>query len=102
MSIRIYNDSLAGTGASQTGRTDEISRAGSSGSRATQSSSSSGEDQVSISSLSEGVSAISSHRAARIEHLSQLYQSGRYQVDSTSISQAIVSHALSTGGTETP
>jgi anti-sigma28 factor (negative regulator of flagellin synthesis) len=99
MSIRIYNDGLAGTAASETSRDQELSRTSttdgtSSGSTAD------GEDQVRISSLSEALSAQGSQRAARVQDLAAVYQSGRYQVNSMDVSHAIVNNALQAGSTE--
>ena len=99
MSIRIYNESLSGTAASQTNRADEVSRAGTSG-KTGQSATASGEDQVQISSLSENIAAQSASRAGRVQHLAALYQSGRYEVNSTNVANAMVSSALQAGGTE--
>jgi anti-sigma28 factor (negative regulator of flagellin synthesis) len=98
MSIRIYNDGLAGTAASEASRAQELSRATSSGTRS--SGPAAGEDQVQISSLSETLSAQSSHRAARVQELAAAYQSGKYQVNSTDVSRSIVNQALKAGSTE--
>jgi anti-sigma28 factor (negative regulator of flagellin synthesis) len=101
MSIRIQNDNLAGTQASETSRANEISRAGSSSS-ARAGKAGGGADHVEISSLSEGISAANSaqqtQQAARVRQLAALYSSGRYHVDSTAVGKAIVANAISQGG----
>lgn len=99
MSIQIYNDGLAGSAAAGTGRTQELSQAAT-GSKPASGSTSSGEDQVEISSLSSTLSAQGSQRAARVQELAAAYQSGRYEVNSMDVSKAMVSHALQSGGVE--
>ena len=96
MSIRIYNDGLAGAAASEASRAQESSRAGTSG-KPSSGSAAGGEDQVQISSLSEALAAQSSQRAERVQHLAAAYQSGRYQVNPTEVSRAIVNQALQAG-----
>jgi anti-sigma28 factor (negative regulator of flagellin synthesis) len=97
MSIQINNDGLAGAGASGAGRAQEISRASTGYGHPATSSGSSGEDQVSISSISASLSAQGSDRASRVSQLAAAYQSGRYQVNSSEVSKAIVDHALQSG-----
>lgn len=99
MSIQIYNDGLAGTGASEATRTQDLSRA-TTGGKPSSGVSSSGEDQVQISSLSSTLTADGSTHAARVQQLSAVYQSGQYQVNSMDVSRAIVNHALTSQGTE--
>lgn len=103
MSIRIQNDSLAGTAPSGVGRADEISHAASS-SNVSASRSGNRTDSVDISSLSQSVVAASTsqqaQQASRIQHLSALYRSGQYGVDSTDVSRAIISQALGEGSGE--
>jgi anti-sigma28 factor (negative regulator of flagellin synthesis) len=99
MSIQIYNDGLAGAGASGAGRTQEVSSPSSSH-RPSSGATTGGEDQVQISSLSSSLSAHSSDRAARVAQLAAAYQSGRYQVNSADVSKALVNHALQSGSTE--
>lgn len=99
MSIRIYNDGLAGAAASETSRAQELSRTSSTG-RPSSGSTAGGEDQVQISSVSEALSAQASSRAAHVQELAAAYQSGRYQVNSTDVSRAIVNNALGVGNTE--
>ena len=99
MSIRIYNDGLAGTAASETSRAQELSRTSTTGGTSS-GSTADGEDKVRISSLSEALSAQGSQRAARVQDLAAVYQSGRYQVNSMDVSHAIVNNALQAGSTE--
>lgn len=99
MSIRIYNDGLAGAAASEASRAQELSRASSTG-KSSGTSAIGGEDQVSISSLSETLSAQSSQRSARVQDLTAVYQSGQYQVNSQNVGSAIVNDALRAGAAE--
>jgi flagellar biosynthesis anti-sigma factor FlgM len=99
MSIQIYNDGLAGAGTSGTSRTQEVSTPHS-GSKPASAATSSGEDQVQISSLSSTLSSHGSDRAARVAQLAASYQSGSYQVNSTAVSKAMVNHALQAGAAE--
>jgi anti-sigma28 factor (negative regulator of flagellin synthesis) len=99
MSIQIYNDGLAGAGASETSRAHEVSRA-TTGGKAASGSAASGEDQVEISSVSSTLAAQGSQRAARVQELAAAYQSGNYRVNSTDVSKAIVNNALKAGGAE--
>lgn len=97
MSIQIYNDGLAG--ASGLGRTQDVSRA-TTGGITPASVPGSGEDQVSISSVSSTLSANSADRASRVAELAAAYQSGNYQVNPTDVSRAMVNQALQNGGME--
>lgn len=67
--------------------------------RASRSSEGSPTDQIDLGSqsglLSQAQSAPSDDRAARLDQLRALVQSGQYQVDSRALSQSIVSAALS-------
>lgn len=99
MSIQIYNDGLAGAGASETSRTQELSRAATAG-KPSSAASSSGEDQVQISSLSSSLETQGSQRAARLQQLAAAYQSGQYEVNSMDVSRAIVNNALQAGSVE--
>ncbi len=103
MSIRIQNDGLSGAAASETSRTQDIVQIGGHSSNGA---SRAGEptDTVEISSLSGRIadagSSIDAAQSKRVSYLAQLYQSGRYQVDSLAVSRALVSQALSASGTE--
>jgi anti-sigma28 factor (negative regulator of flagellin synthesis) len=56
---------------------------------------------VEISSLADGVTgsaaASSARQASRVQQLAQLYSSGRYEVDASKVSQALVADALGRG-----
>ena len=99
MSIRIYNESLSGAAASQTSRADELSRV-TGGSRSSQTSAASGEDQVQISSISENIATQAANRAAHVQSLAALYQSGKYQVNYADLAHSLVSNSLQAGGAE--
>jgi anti-sigma28 factor (negative regulator of flagellin synthesis) len=79
-----------------------VSRATTSGpsSGSASGSTSSGEDQVQISSLSSALSAQGSQRAADVAQLAAAYQSGRYEVNSMDVSKAMVNNALKAGAAE--
>jgi anti-sigma28 factor (negative regulator of flagellin synthesis) len=98
MSIRIYNDGLAGAAASEASRAQDLSRA-TTGGKLSSGANAGVEDQVQISSLSEALAAHGSQRAARVENLAAAYQSGAYQVNSIDVSHAIVNSALQAGNT---
>jgi anti-sigma28 factor (negative regulator of flagellin synthesis) len=100
MSIQIYNDGLAGAGASETSRAQETSRVAAGGSKPASGSGAGGEDQVQISSISSSLSAQGSDRAARVQQLAAAYQSGRYEVNATEVSNALVNNALQSGSVE--
>ena len=101
MSVRIYNDGLAGAAASEAKRAEELSRTSGAGQTRAPGSLGSGEDQVSISSLSENLTTtngvLDAQRVNRVQHLAALYQSGNYKVDAQQVSRAIVDDALRSG-----
>jgi anti-sigma28 factor (negative regulator of flagellin synthesis) len=99
MSIQIYNDGLAGAGATEATRPQDLSRATSGGNRAS-GASSTGDDQVQISPLSSTLTAEGSAHTAKVAQLAAVYQSGGYQVNSAEVSRAIVDHALQAGSVE--
>ena len=101
MSIRIQNDTVAGAGSpAVTSAGDAYSGAPSSG----KAFSGRGSDRVDISPLSQVISeagiAHQAQQAQRVSQLAALYRSGRYNVDSTSVSHAIVSQALAASAGE--
>ncbi|HUB77895.1 MAG TPA: flagellar biosynthesis anti-sigma factor FlgM [Bryobacteraceae bacterium] len=99
MSIQIYNDGLAGAGASEAARTQELSHATPAGKPAS-GAAAGAEDQVQISSLSSTITSQASDRAARVAQLASVYQTGQYQVNSVEVSRAMVNHALQSGSVE--
>jgi anti-sigma28 factor (negative regulator of flagellin synthesis) len=100
MSIRIQNDGLTGTAASETNRALDVVQIGSGGNRSGSRTGAS-TDRVEISSLSGRIADASSASAAaqanRVSQLAALYSSGRYQVDSSALSRAMVSQAIQAG-----
>jgi hypothetical protein len=98
MSIRIQHEALPGTNVSEVSRGEEVSRSAKNGAPPASATAERGGDQVEISSLSgsitETLSAAAAHQADRIRLLSALYASGRYTVDSATVSRALVSKAL--------
>src|SRR5579863_6961449 len=98
MSIRIQNDGLSGTSASQLERAQGPAIGSGSTLKPGGGLSSGGGDHVSISSLSESIAAASHadevQQSSRIRQLSALYQSGQYHVDSLQLSRTLVSQAL--------
>jgi hypothetical protein len=99
MSIRIYNDGLAGAAASETSRAEQLARTAGTG-KPGAGTGAVGEDQVQISSLSEAVTAAQTQRSATLQRLAAVYQSGNYQVNSADLSHALVNNALQAGATE--
>ena len=95
MSIRIQNDGIAGSAASQIGQTDAL---GGSANARRGPSGAGGTDRVEISSLSEGLSAaaadLSARQADKVGRLAALYAQGAYQTDPQQISRSLIAHAL--------
>ncbi|SPE23317.1 exported hypothetical protein [Candidatus Sulfopaludibacter sp. SbA3] len=102
MSMRIQNDVIATTPASQAAAAESSLPAGSS--KRLGSTADAGADQIEISSLSGNVAqssaVLASRQAARVSQLAALYAKGQYQVDSQQLSRAMVSHAISAGSLE--
>jgi len=100
VSIRIQNDGVAGTGASQINPTDRLSI----GSGRGTSSTGGPTDSVEISSLSENLSStmssLESQHADKVSRLAALYAQGQYQIDPAAISRSLVSSAITTGELE--
>ena len=100
MSIRIQNDGLTGTAASETSRTQDLLQVGGKGNRTGSRVGGSG-DSVEISSLSgqiaDASSAAQASQASRVRQLASLFSTGRYQVDSMALSGSLVSHAIQAG-----
>jgi len=103
MSIRIQNDGLAGAAAPETSRTQDVVQIGSL-STGLSSRAGGASDNVEISSLSAKIAdasnALATSQANRVRQLSQLYQSGRYEINSASVSRTLVSNALQSAGIE--
>jgi len=94
--MRIQNDGIAASAASQSAAAENSPQAVSS---PQSSAANSGADVIEISSLSGGVSAAASQlagrQAERVSQLAALYAKGEYHVDSAQLSHALVNHALS-------
>ncbi len=99
MSLRVQNDAAAGAASL------EVNRAGQSASTTSSASGHSrsvtgadGGDHIDISSsaesISAGMSAQDTQHAARVAQLGALVASGQYSSDSTQVSRAIVSNAI--------
>jgi len=90
---------LTGAAAAEAARTQEAQRS-ERGDRASSSGASTG-DRVEFSAglgqLAHAISTYGAERAARVQTLAALYQSGGYQPDSAATSRAMVSEALSSG-----
>jgi anti-sigma28 factor (negative regulator of flagellin synthesis) len=101
--MRIQNDGIAGPSASGPAAAESVAQSGAS-TRAGSAGSSSGADQVEISSLSGNVAAaaatLASTQADRVSQLAALYAKGEYRVDSMQLSRALISSAISSGSEE--
>jgi hypothetical protein len=97
--MKIYDQNLSGTGATQAGGPQEAQRAGAGTNRSQ--GASTGSDRVelstTLSSLSRAVNSDQSARAGRVQELAELYQRGGYQPDSYATSRAIVAEMLPPG-----
>jgi len=97
--MRISNSDLTGAAAAGAARTQEQQRS-ERAERGSSNSASTG-DRVEFSAglgqLAHSISTYGAERAARVQTLAALYQSGGYQPDSASTSRAMVSEALSSG-----
>ena len=98
--MKIYDQNISGTSASQTGRAQEAqnaSRAG--GGRAAGAKADTSGDQVefsgSLSRLSRTLGTFDASRAERIQALAAQFQTGRYRPDSTGTSRGMITEALS-------
>jgi hypothetical protein len=105
MSLRVQNDAAAGTSSLEVGRAGQTAPASSSGPGQSRNvSGTEGGDHIDVSSSTESISAgISAHdaqHAALVAQLGALVASGQYTSDSTQVSRAIISNAvtISTAG----
>jgi hypothetical protein len=99
--MRVYDTNLTGTAAAETGRAQETQRTDRGSQSQTSRGGGSGSDRVELSGalgrLSQTLSDYSHDRATRVQALTSLYQSGKYQPDSGGTSRAMVSEALAAG-----
>jgi len=100
--MKIYDQNLTGTSATESGRSQEAQRTGRAGSPATGATAGGDGDQVELSdtlnSLSRAMSSYSGSRSAKVQALAAQYQSGAYQVNSLATSRGMVAEALANGG----
>lgn len=98
--MKIPSENPQGAASTQVQRSAELISAAKSQSRNGNRIDNSGEDRLEISSFADRVSAATaSHmtqRTQRVKELTALYQSGRYEVDTSKLSQALVNSALTT------
>jgi anti-sigma28 factor (negative regulator of flagellin synthesis) len=96
--MRIYDVNLSGTSASESGRAQELQRAGHEAGASLESAGGASSDQVSLShalnSLANALSTDGGSRATKVQALAAQYRSGTYRVDSLATSRGIVSEAL--------
>ena len=97
--MRIYDQSLTSTAAAESGRSQETQKAATA-SHTGDGGSGSG-DRVELSSaltsVSRAMASYHTDRAAKVQALTEQFQSGRYQPDSQAVSQAMVGEALAAG-----
>ncbi len=96
--MKVYDQSLTGSAAAGSSRTQELQRTDRADSSRTNSASSAGGDRVELSgalgTLSRAMAASSSSRASKVQTLSALYQSGGYHPDAAATSRGMVADAL--------
>jgi anti-sigma28 factor (negative regulator of flagellin synthesis) len=97
--MKIQNENPQATASTQTQRPSELTSARKQSSFSGRIDNS-GEDRLEISSFADRVSAATeahvTQRAERVKELTALYQSGRYEVDTSKLSQALVNSAITT------
>jgi anti-sigma28 factor (negative regulator of flagellin synthesis) len=102
--MKILDRGLAGSGAAEAGKTQEIVRAERDTAERTGSSRHSGSsDRAEVSSLAGRVSSAlassSETRASQVSKLASLYRSGAYHADPAAVSRAVVAETLSASAT---
>lgn len=99
--MRIYDQSLTGTAASDTGRSQEAQKADRDATTSSSQSATSSGDRVELSSglatVSHALAAYGSSRADKVQQLTAQFQSGSYQPSSLAISQGMVAQAIAGG-----
>jgi anti-sigma28 factor (negative regulator of flagellin synthesis) len=95
--MRVNEHSLTGASTAEAGRAHETQRTDS-GAASRAAESTSGGDRIELSSTLNSVSRAMAGdrygRAARVQQLAALYESGQYHADATATSRAMVSEAL--------
>jgi len=96
--MRLQLDSAStGTGITRSGETGQTAPVGGPGAESRRVGDSTGTDSIQISGPSSALSSLSAARAARVQQLTALVQSGSYQVSSSQVGRAIVDDAFSQG-----
>jgi len=101
MSIRIQNEAITGSSASEVSRSEDIARSGANGGNRVSGADPQNRDRVELSGLSDVLSnaldVSKSQHSEKVRQLAALHASGRYTVDSMRVSHAIVSEAIGSG-----
>ena len=96
--MKIQPENLQSIATTQTQKSAELASTNKTGNSGSKRIDHSGEDHLEISSFANQVSQASAvhgaNRAQRVKELTSLYQSGRYQVDSSKVSKALVNNVL--------
>ena len=96
--MRVYDTNLTGASAAETGRSQETQKIDRGTQGAASRTGAAGSDHVELSGglgrLSQTLSSFHQDRAARVQSLAAMYQSGKYRADSMATSRAMVSEAL--------
>lgn len=103
--MKIYDQNLTGTAATETGRTQESQNLSRAGTAKSPMSSVDGADMSNdriefsgtLSRLSRTLATFESARADRVQALAVEFQSGNYKPDSAATSKGLVAEALSAG-----
>lgn len=97
--MRIHNDAVSTSAASQAAQAESVAQSGSKG--RLNSTGATGGDQVQISSLSGNLAssnaALASQQSSRVSHLAALYAKGNYDGNAAQISKALVAGAITSG-----
>ena len=96
--MKIYDQNISGTSASQTGRAQEAQNTGRAGGSKAGAKTDAAGDQVTfsgtLSRLSRTIGTFESNRAERVQTLAAQFQAGTYRPDSAGTSRGMISEAL--------
>ena len=96
--MKIYDRNLTGTSASESGRAQELQKAGGSSSSKTTKTDSTSSDSVEFSgalgTLSRILASSDNSRAMRVQSLAAQYQSGSYQPSSMATSAGMIDESV--------
>jgi hypothetical protein len=99
--MRIYDQGLTGSAATETGRAQETQKTDRDAAATASQSATAPGDRVELSSglaiVSRALAAYGASRTHKVQQLTTQYQSGSYQPNSLAISQGMVAHALTAG-----